>query len=115
MRAGQKSKLITHILSCITSVICFLLLHFSVQCYLLQLNPIIFQENLKKRLQLLIQIMLITSAAPHPNDPNVYGDWTNGGNTMGDVVPTSTVTQVKAIITMVITEKGILISAFIDR
>ena len=28
MRAGQKSKLITHILSCITSVICFLLLHF---------------------------------------------------------------------------------------
>ena len=31
------------------------------------------------------------------------------------VVPTSTVTQVKAIITMVITEKGILISAFIDR
>ena len=27
--------------------------------------------------------MLITSAAPHPNDPNVYGDWTNGGNTIG--------------------------------
>ena len=57
--------------------------------------------------------MLITSAAPHPNDPTftVIGPmvvilW---------VVPTSTVTQVRAIITMVITEKGILISAFIDR
>ena len=29
--------------------------------------------------------MLITFAAPRPNDPNVYGDWpwTNGGNTVG--------------------------------
>ena len=29
--------------------------------------------------------MLITFAAPRPNDPNVYGDWpwTNGGNTIG--------------------------------
>ena len=66
-------------------MICFLLLHFSVQCYLLQLNLIIFQGNLKKKVKLLIQIMLITFAAPHPNDPNVYGDWpwTNGGNTVG--------------------------------
>ena len=62
------------ILTCITSVICFLLLAFSVQSYLLQLNLIIFQENLKKKLQQLIQIILITFAAPHPNDPNVYGD-----------------------------------------
>ena len=46
-------------------------------------QPDNFSRKFKKRLQLLIQIMLITSAAPHPNDPNVYGDWTNGGNTMG--------------------------------
>ena len=31
------------------------------------------------------------------------------------VVPTTTVTQVGAVIIMVITEKGILVSAFIDR
>ena len=36
MRAGQKSKLITYILSCITSVICFLLLHF--QCSAIYCN-----------------------------------------------------------------------------
>ena len=66
-------------------MICFLLLLFSVQCYLPQLNLIIFQGNLKKKVKLLIQIMLITFAAPRPNDPNVYGDWpwTNGGNTIG--------------------------------
>ena len=46
-------------------------------------QPDNFSRKFKKRLQLLIQIMLITSAAPDPNDPNVYGDWTNGGNTMG--------------------------------
>ena len=27
--------------------------------------------------------MLITFAAPHLNDPNVYGDWINGGDTIG--------------------------------
>ena len=27
--------------------------------------------------------MLITFAAPHLNNPSVYGDWTNGGNTIG--------------------------------
>ena len=27
--------------------------------------------------------MLITFATPHLNDPNVYGDWTNGGDTIG--------------------------------
>ena len=60
--------------------------------------------------------MLITFAAPRPNDPNVYGDWpwTNGGNTIGG--SHNKVTQVGAIlIIMVITEKGILVSAFIDR
>ena len=46
-------------------------------------QPDNFSRKFKKRLQLLIQIMLITSAAPRPNDPNVYGDWTNGGNTIG--------------------------------
>ena len=79
------TRLISYISFCITSVICLLLLDFSLQCYLLQLNLIIFQGNLKKKVKLLIQIMLITFAAPRPNDPNVYGDWpwTNGGNTIG--------------------------------
>ena len=27
--------------------------------------------------------MLITFATPHLNDPNVYCDWTNGGDTIG--------------------------------
>ena len=60
----------------------FPIVTFAMQCYLLQLNLIIFQGNLKKKVKLLIQIMLITFAAPRPNDPNVYGDWpwTNGGN-----------------------------------
>ena len=48
-------------------------------------QPDNFPRKLKKKVKLLIQIMLITFAAPRPNDPNVYGDWpwTNGGNTIG--------------------------------
>ena len=79
-------------------------------------QPDNFPRKLKKKVKLLIQIMLITFAAPRPNDPNVYGDWpwTNGGNTVG--CSHNKVTQVGAIlIIMVITEKGILVSAFIDR
>ena len=39
------TRLISYISFCITSVICLLLLDFSLQCYLLQLNLIIFQGN----------------------------------------------------------------------
>ena len=48
-------------------------------------QPDNFPRKLKKKVKLLIQIMLITFAAPRLNDPNVYGDWpwTNGGNTIG--------------------------------
>ena len=57
--------------------------------------------------------MLITFATPHLNDPNVYCDWTNGGHTIG--CSHNKVTQVGAIIIMVMTEKGKLVSAFMDR
>ena len=83
LRAYPSIRLIIHILSFITSVICLLLLDFSVQSHLLQLNLIMFQENFKKSYNHWFQIMLITFAAPHLNDPNVYGDWNNGGNTIG--------------------------------
>ena len=48
-------------------------------------QPDNFPRKLKKKVKLLIQIMLITFAAPRPIDPNVYGDWpwTSGGNTIG--------------------------------
>ena len=83
LRAYPSIRLISHILSYITSVICLLLLDFSVQSHLLQLNLIMFQEDFKKSYNHWFQIMLITFAAPHLNDPNVYGDWNNGGNTIG--------------------------------
>ena len=58
------------ILYYVHSVICLLLLDFSVQSHLLQLNLIMFQENFKKSYNHWFQIMLITFAAPHLNDPN---------------------------------------------
>ena len=63
----------------------FLVITFFSAVLFTSTQPDNFPRKFKKKVKLLIQIMLITFAAPRPNDPNVYGDWpwTNGGNTIG--------------------------------